>query len=206
VALRDQLLRAIADVNLLNKLKKQIEITLTEEGLRIELIEDEKGTFFELGSAEPTQALREILKVLAEELKNVPNRISIEGHTDAQRYAMNTVYGNWELSTDRANVARREMERDGIRLDQVSQVRGFADQRLHIPLKPFDPANRRVSLVVQNLSHPATLKEGSNQLLAGSNDSKPQDPKAGSGAKVLAQGTGEPHRGLWDHAKALLGR
>ncbi len=151
-ALKDQLLRAIADVNLLNELKKQIEITLTAEGLRVELIEDQKGTFFESGSARPTPALQQILKVLAGRLKALPNRMSIEGHTDAAPYANQTVYGNWELSTDRANVARREMQEDGIRANQISQVRGFADQQLHIPDKPFDAANRRVSLVVLNLS------------------------------------------------------
>ncbi len=149
--LKNELLRAIEDINLLNKLKKQIEITITDEGLRIELVEDEKGTFFESGSAQPTPALQQILKVLSDRLKILPNRISIEGHTDAHPYANQAAYGNWELSTDRANVARRQMQEDGVRPDQVSQVRGFADQQLHFPDKPLDPANRRVSLVVLNL-------------------------------------------------------
>ena len=81
-ALKKDLQHAIDEINDLNKLKKQIEITITEEGLRIELIEDVKGTFFETGSAQATPALVEILKVLAEKLKAVPNCISIEGHTD----------------------------------------------------------------------------------------------------------------------------
>ncbi len=149
--LKNELLQAINDLNLLNKLKKQIEISLTEEGLRIELVEDEKGTFFESGSAQPTPALQQILKVLSDRLKTQPNRISIEGHTDAHPYANPAAYGNWELSTDRANVARRDMQEDGVRADQISQVRGFADQQLHFPDKPLDPANRRVSLVVLNL-------------------------------------------------------
>ena len=155
--LKNDLLRAINDLNLLNKLKKQIEISLTDEGLRIELVEDEKGTCFESGSAQPTPALQQILKVLSDRLKTVPNKISIEGHTDAHPYATEARYGNWELSTDRANVARRDMQQDGIRADQISQVRGFADQQLHFPDKPLDPANRRVSLVVLNL--PAALPD-----------------------------------------------
>ncbi len=155
--LKNELLRAINDLNLLNKLKKQIEISLTEEGLRIELVEDEKGTFFESGSAQPTPALQQILQVLSDRLKTQPNRISIEGHTDAHPYANAAAYGNWELSTDRANVARRDMQQDGVRADQISQVRGFADQQLHFPDKPLDPANRRVSLVVLNL--PAALPD-----------------------------------------------
>jgi len=151
-ALKKDLQHAINEINDLNKLKKQIEITVTSEGLRIELIEDAKGTFFETGSAQATPALVEILKVLADKLKELPNSLSIEGHTDAQPYTKATNYGNWELSTDRANVARREMQRDGIRNDQVSQVRGFAAQRLHFPDKPFDAGNRRISLLVQNLA------------------------------------------------------
>ena len=148
-ALKTQLLHAIQDVDLLNKLKKQIEITVTDEGLRIDLIEDKNGTFFESGSAHPTPALQQILKVLSEQIKHLPNRLSIEGHTDAEPYAEKAGYDNWELSSDRANEARREMQVDGLRAGQVSEVRGFADQQLHLPEKPYDPANRRVSVVVQ---------------------------------------------------------
>lgn len=157
-ALKLDLTKAIEKMNLLNKVKKQIEITVTEEGLRIELVEDEQGTFFEVGKAKPTPMLESILKVLSTQLKDLPNSISIEGYTDAQPYANTNGYGNWELSTDRANEARREMQGDGIRLNQVSQVRGFADQKLHVPNKPFDAANRRISLVVQNLKSSAPAK------------------------------------------------
>ncbi len=174
--LKNELLQAIHDIGLLNKLKKQIEISLTEEGLRIELVEDEKGTFFESGSAQPTPALQQILKVLSERLKTVPNRISIEGHTDAHPYTNQAAYGNWELSTDRANVARRAMQEDGVRPDQVSQVRGFADQQLHFPDKPLDPANRRVSLVVLNL--PATAAAKPKTIAA---DDRPATPASATG-------------------------
>ena len=160
-ALKLDLTKAIEKMNLLNQVKKQIEITVTEEGLRIELVEDEKGTFFEVGKARPTPMLEDILKVLSTQLKDLPNKISIEGYTDAQPYARSDGYGNWELSTDRANEARREMQQNGIRPNQVSQVRGFADQRLHVPDRPFDAANRRISLVVQNVQPPtATPKSG----------------------------------------------
>jgi chemotaxis protein MotB len=151
VMLKNDLLRAVHEINALNKLNKQIEMTITEEGLRIELLEDQKGTFFETGKAQPMPVLEELLKVLSGQLKNLPNSISIEGHTDAQPYADDSHYDNWELSVDRANVARHEMQRFGVRRNQVSQVRGFADQRLHVPAKPMDPANRRISLVVQSM-------------------------------------------------------
>lgn len=182
--LKKDLLQAINDLNLLNKLKKQIEITATDEGLRIELVEDEKGTFFEEGSAQPTPALQQILKVVSDRLKTVPNRLSIEGHTDAHPYANAAAYGNWELSTDRANVARRDMQQDGVRPDQVLQVRGFADQQLHFPDKPLDPANRRVSLVVLNLAQAAPGKAGEKPSAG---DAKPK--------MVLAEGKAAPTAG-----------
>ncbi len=177
-ALKKELEQAIAGINALNKLKSQIEMTVTEEGLRIELIEDEKGTFFESGSAQATPVLTELLSVLAGQLKDLPNTISIEGHTDAQPYATQTNYGNWELSTDRANVARRAMQGDGVRLNQVSQVRGFAAQRLHTPSKPFDASNRRVSLVVQTLQKDKA-KVGPKESIA---EGKPE----GAPAKIEA--------------------
>ena len=186
--LKNELLRAINDLDLLNKLKKQIEISLTDEGLRIELVEDEKGTFFESGSAQPTPALQQILKVLSDRLKTQPNRISIEGHTDAHPYANPAAYGNWELSTDRANVARRDMQEDGVRADQISQVRGFADQQLHFPDKPLDPANRRVSLVVLNLPAASPEKkiakspaEAGTKPTTVATEEKPAVPLSGTG-------------------------
>jgi chemotaxis protein MotB len=152
--LKDELLRAVHKVDNLDKLKKQVEITITQEGLRIELMEDPKGTFFELGSAQPTPILRELLRVLAAQMGDLPNKISIEGHTDAQPYSNADGYGNWELSADRANVARRLMQASGVRKDQVAQVRGFADQRLRKPQQPFDASNRRISLIVEYLVVP----------------------------------------------------
>jgi chemotaxis protein MotB len=166
-ALKKDLMKAIEDINSLNKLKKQIEMTITDEGLRIEMIEDEKGTFFESGSAQPTPVLTELLKVLSGQLKDLPNNISIEGHTDAHPYATRTNYGNWELSADRANAARRAIQEDGVRSNQVTQVRGFADQRLHFPDKPLDPGNRRVSLVVQNLQKDQKPVDAKPKGLAG---------------------------------------
>lgn len=79
----------------------------------------------------------------------MPNKLALEGHTDAKPYAEGSNYGNWELSTDRANAARRLMQHEGIRADQITQVQGFADQRLRKPQDPLDPSNRRISLIVQ---------------------------------------------------------
>jgi chemotaxis protein MotB len=146
--LKQQLQQAIKQMTDFEKLKSHIEITVTAEGLRIELSESATGTFFGSGSAKLNNDGIELLVTLAQELGKLPNKLSIEGHTDSQPYSPPT-YGNWELSADRANAARRVMQAHGIRADQVTQVRGFADQRLRKLDAPLDPANRRISLIVQ---------------------------------------------------------
>ncbi|HTC55063.1 MAG TPA: flagellar motor protein MotB [Candidatus Sulfotelmatobacter sp.] len=147
--LKDQLQRAIRQMNDFDKIKNQIEITVTSEGLRIELLESASGTFFKSGSPQLNADGRELLITLAVELGKLPNKISIEGHTDSKPYATSGNYGNWELSADRANAARRLMQANGLGSGQVTQVRGFADQRLRKLDNPLDASNRRVSLIVQ---------------------------------------------------------
>jgi chemotaxis protein MotB len=134
----------------LDKLSKQIEITITPEGLRIELLEDKNGTFYEIGSARLSRSGQDLLALLAGELKTLPNALLIEGHTDATPYSSDASYSNWELSADRANSARRLMQQDGVRGDQVTQVRGYADQLLRVKANPYDPSNRRISILVKN--------------------------------------------------------
>jgi len=134
----------------LDKLSKQIEITITPEGLRIELLEDKNGTFYEIGSARLSKSGQDLLALLAGELKTLPNALLIEGHTDATPYSSDASYSNWELSADRANSARRLMQQDGVRGDQVTQVRGYADQLLRVKTNPLDPSNRRISILVKN--------------------------------------------------------
>ena len=97
-------------------------------------------------------ASRTTLALLAHQLGQVPNFISVEGHTDARAYADVNGYGNWELSADRANAARRLMEHAGLRSGQISQVRGFADRQLRVPSDPLDPSNRRISVIVHYLT------------------------------------------------------
>jgi chemotaxis protein MotB len=93
--------------------------------------------------------MQNLLKVLSVEVGKLPNSVSIEGHTDSKPFSDSQVYGNWELSTDRANAARRLMENSGLQPKQVVQVRGYADQSLRKPLQPEDASNRRVTLIVQ---------------------------------------------------------
>jgi chemotaxis protein MotB len=135
-------------------MKDNVELSVTNEGLRIELLESEKGMFFDSGSAHPTDRGEELLVRLSEELMKLPNTILIEGHTDAKAYSGNGVYSNWELSADRANSARRLLQASGLRPTQIAQVRGFADQRLRKPDVPTDPSNRRISVIVLYLPGP----------------------------------------------------
>jgi chemotaxis protein MotB len=149
-ALKDRLLQEIKAKKYLEKLSKQIEITVTQEGLRIELLEGQNATFYQSGSAQLSPNGQELLALLAGELKTLPNHLLIEGHTDAAQYSSGLDYSNWELSADRANAARRLMQHDGVRSDQVSQVRGYADQMLRVPANPYDPTNRRITILVKN--------------------------------------------------------
>lgn len=136
----------------LEKLVKQIEITITSEGLRIEMIEDKNGTFYQSGSAQLSANGQALLGLLASELKTMPNQLLIEGHTDAAPYSNDATYTNWELSADRANAARRLLQQNGVRKDQVTQVRGYADQFLRVKNNPYDPSNRRITILVKNSS------------------------------------------------------
>ncbi len=149
--LKEQLQKAIREVPNIDNLKNHIDMTVTNEGLRIELMESANGTFFESGSAKPNNDGDDILIALAHELGKLPNKIYVEGHTDAKPYSQNSSYTNWELSADRANATRRLIQQNGVNSDQVTQVRGFADQHLRKPDAPLDPSNRRISMIVQYL-------------------------------------------------------
>jgi chemotaxis protein MotB len=148
--LKEKLEKEIKARKELDKLSKQIEITITPEGLRIELIEGKDGTFYEIGSAKLSESGQELLVLLASELKTLPNSLLIEGHTDSTPYSSETGYSNWDLSADRANSARRVLQQAGVRTNQVTQVRGYADQMLRNKSNPTDPSNRRISILVKN--------------------------------------------------------
>jgi chemotaxis protein MotB len=160
-ALKEKLKSVIKLIPHFEQLKGNIELTITEEGLRIDMIEDSKGIFFQSGKPEPSDIGKELLSALAKELGHLPNRILIEGHTDAQKYSDRVDgYSNWELSGDRANQARRVMETSGLRPNQVAQIRGYADQDLRNKDAPEDPSNRRVSLIVRYLDPAKPLSLG----------------------------------------------
>jgi chemotaxis protein MotB len=147
--IKEKVQQAMKQIPALKDMQNQIKMTITAEGLRIDLLETKGGLFFQNGDPKPTQAGGELLKVLATELGKLPNKIVIEGHTDSIPFGRPD-YSNWELSADRANAARRILADSGLDASRISQVRGFADQRLLLKDDPTNPSNRRISIIVRN--------------------------------------------------------
>jgi chemotaxis protein MotB len=147
--LKDKLQDALKKAPEFEALKDNVQFSVTGEGLRVEMLENESGTFFESGSPKPSAAGQELLKQMAQEMGRLPNDLLIEGHTDSRPYGSNRDYSNWELSTERANAARRLMEVSGLRAGQVAQVRGFADRQLRVADQPESASNRRISIIVK---------------------------------------------------------
>jgi chemotaxis protein MotB len=125
-----------------------VQVIVTDQGLRIELVEGPDGeTFFAFGSSQLKPAASHALALIAEELKESGTGIVVEGHTDAAPFG-SPGYSNWELSSDRANAARRVLEAHGLGDGRIGEVRGYADHDLRDPKNPLDRANRRISVLL----------------------------------------------------------
>ncbi|MBF8740473.1 flagellar motor protein MotB [Pseudomonas guariconensis] len=132
----------------LQKFKDQILFEITQDGLRIQIMDAENRPMFDLGSARLQPYFEDILLAMADTIKAVPNKISISGHTDAKPYAGTGEFGNWELSASRANAARRALVAGGYPDDQVARVVGYASSSLFDRKDPFNPVNRRIDIIV----------------------------------------------------------
>ncbi|MBI5815852.1 MAG: OmpA family protein [Nitrospinae bacterium] len=128
--------------------KEHVFMEASEGGLRIQIVDRAGSQIFAMGSDKPTQIARDIIKVVGESLKDMPNQIVIEGHTDANPFRSGEIT-NWELSTSRASAARRELEASGIEPSRFDHVVGYADKELLVKEDPYDPRNRRISLLVK---------------------------------------------------------
>ncbi len=146
--LAEEIREKLGTVPLLDSLRNRIEISMTEDGLRIELLEDSTAQFFQSGSATMSPQGRELITLIGRELARDSNQIQIEGHTDSRPYVSTNGYSNWELSADRANAARRILGEGGVPSRRISEIRGMADRELRYPNAPFDPRNRRVTITV----------------------------------------------------------
>jgi chemotaxis protein MotB len=140
--------QAIQSVPELAQLAESLMIEQTQEGLRIQILDQANYSMFPLGSSQMYSPTRQILGLVAQAVGRLPNKLSISGHTDGTRFARGDVYGNWELSTDRANASRRALIAGGISDDRFETVVGRADRDHLFPSDPQSPRNRRISIVL----------------------------------------------------------
>lgn len=148
LVIQDRLQEKLESAPDLGSMAQHVQVEMTADGLRISLIEDSAGVFFEVGSAVPRPKVSALFQLFGSELANLPFAVRVEGHTDAQPYAAAGGYGNWELSTDRAHAARKLLARGGLGPEQVREVSGHADRDLLDPVHPTHPSNRRVTITL----------------------------------------------------------
>lgn len=130
----------------------QIEITMVDEGLKIEMLESADNVFFEIGSSKLNIYAEQILRKIGGDLKNLPNYVVVEGHTDSRRYNGSIRdYDNFDLSAERANSAKRALEIGGLPESHIDEIRGYADKRLRDPIDPYSLVNRRISIILRYL-------------------------------------------------------
>jgi chemotaxis protein MotB len=161
-ALKTKLDALIEQSPKLKAFKNQIKIDITSEGLRVQIIDDQNRPMFDKGDAVLKSYTKDILDQIGPTLNAVPNHLSIAGHTDALPYrGMVDGYSNWELSSERANAARRELLAGGMYANKVLQIRGLADALPFLKDDPNNPSNRRISIVVLNAQAEANfLRDG----------------------------------------------
>jgi chemotaxis protein MotB len=164
-SLMDEMKAAIEKSQALAPFKDQLLLDITPLGLRIQIVDKQNRPMFDIGSAAPKPYTIEILHELAKYLNEVPNKVSISGHTDVTPYASKAGYSNWDLSTDRANAARRTLFEGGMQESRVALVVGLASAALFDKQNPTNPINRRISIVVMNKdAERAELGEDSTPL------------------------------------------
>ena len=146
----------------LANLKSQIKIEVVDEGLRIEMMESNSAFFFDIGTAKLKPEAIKILVIIAKEIGTMSNKVVIEGHTDRRQYSSINGYTNFELSSDRANSARRILAVNGLQPGQLDEIRGYADTRLRNAKDPYDATNRRISIIIKKKEQKDTEKADGN--------------------------------------------
>jgi len=131
----------------LSEIKDQIMVDVIDTGVRIQMVDKEGSLMFEVGNPALTPTAKDVLSVITEHINTLPNRVVIEGHTDALPYA-GSGYSNWELSTERASSARKALEANGLELGRIDRVAGYAATNPLIVDNKDDPRNRRVSIIL----------------------------------------------------------
>lgn len=148
----------------LKEFAQSVKFVFTEDGLKIELIENNENLYFEVGSAKISPNGEKIIGLLAKEIGKLPNSVEIQGHTDSRKYGNSKNYSNWDLSTDRANSTRKYMESKGLWNGQISLVSGYADKDLANKANPFAKENRRVTIYLKYLKSKDFLEKNKNTI------------------------------------------
>lgn len=188
--LLQELQNKVEDNPQLNKFKDQILFEITQDGLRIQILDAENRPMFALGSAQLQPYFEDILLIMADTIKDVPNKISVSGHTDAKPFASASgEFGNWELSAGRANAARRTLVAGGYPEEQVARVVGYASSALFDRNDPLNPVNRRIDITVLTKKAQRAIESEQD----GDEDDVDDEAEAGAapGAATPA-GAGEP--------------
>ncbi|WP_409476267.1 flagellar motor protein MotB [Stenotrophomonas sp. Y-13] len=191
-ALKQELEEAISKSQALEPFKDQLLLDITSEGLRIQIVDKQNRPMFDMGSAKLMPYTREILRELSHFINQVPNHISISGHTDITAYSTQLGYSNWELSADRANAARRALLEGGMGEDKVARVVGLSSSVLFDKTDPQNPINRRISIVVMTKEAEAAALSAIAALPApgGSAAAAAAAPASGDTAAGAAPGPG----------------
>ena len=182
-AIKEKVEEVLASNPKLAAMKSQIRLDMTADGLRIQIVDELNRAMFDSGSAVVQPYMRDLLREIGSVLAEVPNRLTLEGHTDAQRFAAgDRGYGNWELSSDRANASRRELVMGGLPDEHVLRVQGLASSQLIEPADPASPANRRISIIVMN-------REAEERILK---PAAPPEPEAAETPELVDHKVVEP--------------
>ena len=171
--LKKKIEKAIDDSPNLSKFKNQLLLDITSDGLRVQIVDEQNRAMFNSSKAEMQPYAKQILQELGKTLNDVPNKISLSGHTDATPYPNGEKsYSNWELSSDRANASRRELVAGGMDETKLLRVVGLSSASLFNKENPFDATNRRISIIIMN------KQAEENALKDGAAVNVPSDSKA----------------------------
>ena len=169
----------------------QVKVSVSDDGLVIEIADDADDAIFAVGGAQMAPKFEAIFDAVAEHLAGLPNRVRVEGYTDGRQYAGGSAYTNWELSSDRANAARRRLESHGLARNRFESVVGYGDGFPAVPADPLAPANRRITMTVLK-QEPLAVEEavdlGSG---AAPNDAVPSAPTTVDAPAASAASTGD---------------
>src|SRR5450830_223639 len=188
-ALKERIENKIEANPLLKKYKDQLLLDITSEGLRIQIVDEQNRPMFALAKAELQPYTRDILHVIGIVLNEVPNKIGLSGHTDSTPYFSDTGYSNWELSSERANASRRELIIGGMDEKKILRVVGLASAANLDRKDPFNPINRRISIIVMNKkTEEMVMRDNASQTIADAPAEDDDAPAAVPAAKPAAGG------------------